>query len=250
MAITSAAVGGLCYAFVRDVAVSPRPNPVRNTIADPESGTGADLEWTARAAIRTPQFMLAAAAMTLTLACVTTYSSITVTHLVKTGDTPAAAALVLSAMGITATLIKGGAGRLCELVPTRAVLAGGLLLQAFGSLLLGTPLGAAQQYSGALVFGTGWGLSYVAGTVILLDDFGKRTGARILSVVWLFTTVAAAGPLAAGMIADRFGSFLPMFRIYAGLLVLLALPVAIRRAPIVRPDAGRRSAAIGSYSAR
>jgi nicotinamidase-related amidase/MFS family permease len=239
MAIASAVVGATCYALVRDPLASAPP------AAQPEAKAAAPA-WSARAAILTPQFMLVAATMALTMACVSTYSSVTVPHLVKLGATPAAAALVLGAMAITATLIKGGAGRLCELVPTTAVLAGGLVLQACGSLLLGTPHGPPQQYAGALVFGAGWGLCYVAGTVILLDHFGPRTGSRILSVVWLITTVAAVGPLAAGMIADRFGSFLPMFQIYAGLLVLLALPVAVMRAPVVRQDAG----AIGSYSAR
>jgi cyanate permease len=57
------------------------------------------------------------------------------------------------------------------------------------------------------------------------------TGAKILSVVALLTTLAAAGPLAAGMIADHTGSFSPIYDIYAVLLLILAVPVVMMRAP-------------------
>jgi len=88
-------------------------------------------------------------------------------------------------------------------VSSTAVLSLGLVVQAGGDVILAyadTPL---LQYGAAITYGLGWGLAYVAGTVVLLDYFGRGTGSRILSVVWLMTTVAAAGPVGAGAIADR-----------------------------------------------
>jgi cyanate permease len=56
----------------------------------------------------------------------------------------------------------------------------------------------------------------------------------VLSVVWLVSTAAAAGPLLAGMIADRFGTFSPIFAAFAALLIVLALAVVNMRAPSPR----------------
>jgi len=92
----------------------------------------------------------------------------------------------------------------------------------------------ALQYGSAVIFGTGWGLAYVAGTIALLNFFGGITGSRILSIVWLLTSVAAAGPIAAGMIADRYGTFAPIFLVYAVLLLSLATPILLMRRPVNR----------------
>jgi cyanate permease len=230
MAVVALVVGVVALALVRTPphVVAGETDRATNRFAADRKAFG----WTPRQAVFTPQFMLVSAAMAMTMCCVTTLSSDTVTHLVKMGwATPTAAALVLSALGLTATLVKGGAGRLCELMPPTAILAAGLVLQAVGNLLFAHANTAVLSYAAALTFGTGWGLAYVAGTVVLLEYFGAVTGSKILSIVWLLTTVAAAGPLAAGRIADRTGSFSPIFIIYAGILLVLAVPTLIMREP-------------------
>ena len=229
MAAVAAAIGGVCFLLVRD------PAGVR---AVPMAGprTDAMAPWTPRQAMLTPQFMLVCASQIMTMACVTTNSSALVAHLVRMGASQTAAAFVLSAGAITATLVKGGSGRLCEIVTPSLLLAGGLVLQAVGCALLAIAHTAPLQYGSALAFGSGWGLGIVACTIVPLQYFGAETGAKILAVVALLTTVAAAGPLAAGMIADRTGSYAPIYNIYAGLLLVLAIPVTLMRAP--RPALG------------
>jgi MFS family permease len=232
MALAATLVGLACFALVR-----PPPHVTATPVDRARERYAADrgtTRWAPRQATFTVQFMLVAAAMSLTMACVTTFNSIMVTHLAKMGATAAFGALVLSAIGLTATLVKGGAGHLCERLPSTIILGAGLTLQAGGNLLLAHAGTAPLAYAGALTFGTGWGLAYVAGTVVLLEYFGAVTGSKILSIVWLLTTVAAAGPLAAGMIADRTGSFVPIFDIFAGLLLVLAIPTLFMRAPILR----------------
>jgi MFS family permease len=226
MAVASAVIGVFCLLFVRDKIV-PSAVPGDEASAIDTSG-----DWTPKKAIFTPQFMLVAAAMAGTMACITTNSSVGFSHLVKFGATPAFAATILSVIAITATLVKGVAGRLCESVPSPHVLAYGMVLQAAGNVLLAFASTPTLQYSAAIVFGIGWGLAYVAGTVVLLDYFGPAVGSKILSVVWLMTTVAAAGPLAAGIIADRYGTFSPIFNVYAVLLLALAIPIYLMREPV------------------
>jgi MFS family permease len=130
----------------------------------------------------TPQFMLLAAAMTLTVAGITTTSSVAVGHLVREGATPAFAAWILSLVALVATVAKGVAGRLCEMFRPSRVFAAGLALQCAGDIALsygGSPFGA---YAFACVFGVGWGWSYLAGCVLPLEYFGREVGSRVLSV--------------------------------------------------------------------
>ncbi len=199
----------------------------------PPSGSG---QWRERQAMQTPQFALVAASMTLTIAGVTTNSSVAVTHLVHLGTTPAFAAFILSLVALVATLFKGVSGRLSEIVRPSRILAAGLVLQAIGDLAFSSGGATVNAYVFAGAFGMGWGLSYVAANVLLLEYFGRDVGARILSVVWMISTLAAAGPVAAGMIADRYGTFGPIFSVYAVMLILAALPIFLMRAPVPRSE--------------
>lgn len=224
MALTSAALAVACWAMVRDRAT----RQARGLAAAPES------VWTPRAAIFTWQFLLVSAGMAATMACVTTNNSVVIPHLVNLGATPVTAALVLSMIAITATVVKGGAGRLCEIMSPAHVLAAGLVLQGLGNVLLGRADSAFLRDASALTYGTGWALTYVAGTIVLLRYFGSDVGAKVLSVVWLLVTVAAAGPYAAGVIADSTGSYAPIFDVFAGMLFVVAVPSLMMREPAIR----------------
>ncbi len=241
MAVAAGVIAVYCLAFVPDaqrknVSAASSPADELPAIGVVRAAKAAP-QWTSRAAVFTWQFFLAAASMILTMTTVTTYSSVVVTHLVNLGATPGAGALTLSVIAIAAAVIKGGAGRVCELMPSAYVLAAGLVCQAIGSVLLAYADSSLLQIASAILFGIGWGLAYVAATVVLLDFFGGITGAKILSIVWLVSTAAAAGPWAAGMVADRFGGFVPIFLVFAALLVILTFPVLVMRAPVRRGTA-------------
>jgi MFS family permease len=227
MSIAAAVIALICLLLIRDAPVAaPTDRP-----QDAAAAAAGSANWTDRAAMLTPQFMLLAAAMTMTVAGITTTSSVAVGHLVREGATPEFAAWMLSLVALIATIAKGAAGRLCEKFPPSRIFAAGLALQCVGDIALsygGTPLGA---YVFAAVFGVGWGWSYLAGCVLPLQYFGREVGSRVLSVVWLVSTAAAAGPLLAGVIADRFGTFSPIFAVFAALLIVLALAVLNMRAP-------------------
>ena len=233
MAVAAGLIGVVCLAWIRE------PAPAEPDDTGDETSTvkpRAQPQWNPRQAVLTRQFLLVAAAMAATMACVTTNSSVTVSHLVKLGATPSGAAFVLSAIAITATAVKGIAGRLCEKVAPPLLLSAGLVLQALGCLILAVASTPFLQYGSAIVFGTGWGLAYVSATVVLLEYFGVATGSKILSIVWLLTTVAAAGPMLAGMIADRYGTFGPIFDLYAGMLLIIAVPIFMMREPAEQPS--------------
>ncbi len=221
-------VGIVCFAFVRDAEA---PAAAGEPVATDTPAAAEPQAWTAREAVFTRQFALVVAAMTMTMACVTTNSSVTMSHLVRMGATPAFGAVILSILALVATLTKGVAGRLCEMMSVTHLLGIGLVVQAAGNLLIARADSTALQYGAALVYGIGWGVSYVAATIALLRWFGSHVGARILAVVWTIVTVAAAGPLVAGMFADSTGSFSPIFYVYAALLLVVAAASFLLGAP-------------------
>jgi MFS family permease len=230
MAGAAAVLGVVCVALVRDRKHQDRPLPAEGGAPTMETGHA----WTPRQAVFTPQFMVITAALVLTMTAVTTINGIVVTHLVKLGSTPAIAAWALGVLSFTGTLFKGVTGQLCETRSPKPFVVLGLLLQAAGCALLIFATSTILEFTAAILFGAGWAFALVAGWVLLMQYFGGPTGARILAIVQLFTTVGAAGPIAAGLIADGWGTFAPIFAFYAVALALLVLPMAFMRRPTAK----------------
>ncbi len=227
LAAMASVVGLLCLAFVRDRTMGAAAKPAQAAIRDTNPGQA----WTPRQAVLTPQFMMLTAALVLTMTVVTTINGTLVAHLVRLGSPQIGAAWVLGTLSFTGTLTKGFTGHFCETRPPKRFVVLGLLCQAFGCALLSVASSGAVAFAGAIAFGAGWAFALVAGWVLLMRYFGGPTGARILAIVQLVTTVGAAGPIAAGLIADGWGTFSPIFVIYAAALSLLAVPVLLMRAP-------------------
>jgi MFS family permease len=230
MAGAAAILGILCVVLVRDRGTGTATLPAQDTASTPETGHA----WTPRQAVFTPQFMVMTAALVLTMTAVTTINGIVVTHLVKLGSTPAIAAWTLGLLSFTGTVLKGVTGQLCETKAPKAFVVLGLLLQAGGCALLIFATSTVVEFTAAILFGAGWAFALVAGWVVLMQYFGGPTGARILAIVQLVTTVGAAGPIGAGLIADRWGTFTPIFALYAVVLALLAVPVLVMRKPTAK----------------
>lgn len=242
MSASAAIIGVLCFVFIRDVEFTPVRIFSRDSETAPTKleAEAVQSEWKPRDAIFTSQFFLIAAAMSGTMAYVTTINSIVINHLVKLGATPTTAAFVLGTVGMTAMIVKAISGWLCERFPAPIITAFGLVLQGLGNLMLAFAHNAFLQFGSAIVFGAGWGFTYVAGTVVMIEYFGGRTGARILAVVWLLVSVAAAGPVVAGLVADAFGTFSPVFVAFAVISIAVAIPIFVMRPPVARTVVGSK----------
>jgi MFS family permease len=226
MSAVALVVGLICLVFVRDLETSAAP-ATRTGVGNAATGPA----WTPRQAVFTMQFAVLTAALALTMTAVTTINGIVVTHLAKLGLSPATGAWALGALSFTGTLMKGATGHLCESKSPKAFVILGLLCQAAGCALLIVSTTTIVAFAAAILFGAGWAFALVAGWVVLMRYFGGPTGARILAIVQLVTTVGAAGPIGAGIIADRWGTFTPIFAIYAIVLFGLTVPVALVRPP-------------------
>jgi MFS family permease len=122
-------------------------------------------------------------------------------------------------------------GWLCEFIKPTTITAIGLVMQGLGVLIFAFADTTFLQYLSAFVFGTGWGLAYVAATVVLLEHYGREMGSQLLSLVWFFVSLAGFGPFLAGWLSETYGTFAPIYVLYAVIMVLLAIPLYLLRHP-------------------
>jgi MFS transporter, OFA family, oxalate/formate antiporter len=209
-------------------------------LSEPSSEIGGSMpSW--RQAIKRPLFLVIAAAITFNLACVTTVHSIAVSHLKLLGLSPAVGALGLSFMALVSLAFKGLAGPLCERFSSRHILALSMALQAVGVVLFSVATSPGLVLFSSLLFGAGWGITVVATMVLLVDCFGQVIGAQLLGAAHQISSIAAFGPLAAGMAADKIGSFAPVFFAFAIALGALAFIIQILRDPSMLTPSELRS---------
>ncbi len=191
--------------------------------------------WTPRAAMKTPQFWVLAAAYSMFLFVGITANAMAVSHLEQHGVALALAGTVMS----TEAFLNAGSrflgGALTRLIDARKLLLLALVLLIIGLLALSAARDLPLMLLFAAGIGIGYGLTFFASTILLLDYFGRGPNLELFSAVNLISTVGAVGPILAGFVADRSGSFVPAFLSLAGLTVLVLLAVALMRPPLLRP---------------
>jgi MFS family permease len=235
------ALGVILLACIRDAVKVETVDQVKNA-ASHRAPTADPAVWTVAQAIRTPTFLLLALAMTVVQTVVTTMHSVLVTHVAGLGaGTSGAGAVAMSLLALSGAFAKGATGALIEKVDAKAVMVTGLALQSATVALLCLTATPAWAYAFAVLFGVGWGFSWLSAHVLLLRYFGASIAGEMVAVATMSTTFAVLGPLSAGWVADMTGSFLPIF---AAIAVALAV-VAITSALFLRaPQADQASARV------
>lgn len=195
-----------------------------------DKSAGSD-DWTVKAALRTRQFAILAAAYSIFLFVGITVNAVSVAHLMSRGVTAAVAGGMMSAEA----LINAGA-RLAGGVLVRWIGAKFLLLLSLAMLIVGLlALSAAHDLPLMLIYavgiGVGYGLTFFASTILLLDYFGRKPNLELFAIVNLISVVGSGGPAFAGFVADHTGSFVPAFVILEGLVLLVLLAVAFMHRP-------------------
>jgi MFS family permease len=187
--------------------------------------------WRVRDAMKTPQFVIIAATYSIFLFVGVTVNAVSVTHLNGYGISTGIAGGMISVeqfLNAGARFLGGAATRFID--PRK------LLMLSLSALIVGLlALCVAHSLPLLLVYaagiGIGYGLTFFASTILLLDYFGRAPNLELFSAVNLISTVGAVGPAFAGFVEDRSGSFVPAFLALAGLTLLVLLAVALMRAP-------------------
>ncbi|MGZ5925544.1 MAG: MFS transporter [Rhizomicrobium sp.] len=204
--------------------------------SDVRGGSGSDPDitkevWPVKAALRTPQFAVLAAAYSIFLFVGITVNAVSVAHLMGRGIPAAVAGGMMSAEA----LVNAGA-RLAGGVIVRWIEAKTLLLLSLAMLIGGlVALSAAHDMPLMLLYalgvGVGYGLTFFASTILLLDYFGRGPNLELFAAINLISTVGAGGPAFAGFVADHTGSFVPAFTILEVLVAMVLVAVIVMRRP-------------------
>ena len=224
-------------------ALIVRPGPA-GALAEPDDGDDAapgsessskvfvtKRSWPYWEALKTRQFALITLGLTMSTFCVVTCSTWAVAHLTKAGisTTMAAGSLSLAAAVNAASRLFGGF--VASRIEPKWLLVSALLAEAAGMLALAigdTPLAVLVFAIGE---GYGFGMSLFATTVMLVNYFGPMHNARLMGALNLLTTVAMLGPIVAGIVADSYGSIAMVLQVYAVLLLVILIAVAVTAAP-------------------
>jgi MFS family permease len=239
MALIAGALGILSALVVKDIAPVTKLEEVAAASAAPTSAAsaaptrGSAPGWTVLDALKTRQFAIIAITMLIIQTVVTTIHGLLVTHLADLGSTPAFGAFVMAILGFTDSVAKGAAGTLADRIGARRLFVSGIVLLCLSVALLGFAGSHTIACAFAIVFGIGWGASWLAANLLLLGYFGPHIVAPMVSAATLVTTAGIIGPIAAGMVADATGTFVPFFYLLAGLMLIAAFACAGMRPPVV-----------------
>ncbi len=217
MAVMALGLAALCALLLREP-----PAGDREAAAQTAGWAQALLSW---------PFAMIAASMVMTQICLLTVFSVISPHVARLGGPAALAASLLSVQALVGAAATAGAGWVAERIDQRRLLVAGLLAQAAAMLLLAYGGLGWSADAFAVLFGLGWSGTSLAVTVLLVQYFGHRAGSTALSAVWTLCGVAAFGPSAAGLVADRTGSFAPGLAGIGVVLVPLAAAGLLMREP-------------------
>jgi OFA family oxalate/formate antiporter-like MFS transporter len=195
---------------------------------DPEISTE---HWTMGDALKTRQFWILAAAYSAFLFCGITVNSVSVAHLIQVGVSAAMAGYMLSLQALINAVARLAGGILTRFVSAKTLLAISLGLLVVGLLALGAARDVPMMLVYAIGIGIGYGLTFFAASILLLDYFGRGPYLELFATVNLISTVGAVAPTMAGLARDRLGAFTPFFVGLAALVALVTLAVVIMRPP-------------------
>ena len=74
-------------------------------------------------------------------------------------------------------------------------------------------------------------MCFLATALLLLNYFGEKDNPELLGTMNFITTAAMLGPVIAGYIGDKVGSFSSAFQLNAALLLIIIIFVAAMKPP-------------------
>lgn len=190
--------------------------------------------WQFRDVVRTSQFYVIVASLTVTLLCGLTANSWAVSHMMSMGIPLTMAAGALSAHAAINSLSRAVGGLLGTRIDPKWLLVSALAAEIIGMLALAVADNKTAIVLFALCEGYGYGMCLFATTLLLVNYFGPTETPESLGTMNLITTLAMLGPIFAGYIGDRFGSFAGAFQAYSVILLVILVTAAIMRPPKMR----------------
>jgi MFS family permease len=151
-----------------------------------------------------------------------------VAYLIGRGFDAVLAASLAGLLGVASLPGRYILNRVSERLSPQALLAACYSAQAVGVGLLGWAVSPLLVWAYVAVYGAAFGAISPLRASTMADQFGRRTYGAITAASGLPIAVAGAvGPIAAGVLYDRAGSYGPALALTAGAFVLSAFTVAL-----------------------
>jgi len=224
-------IGDLAWLVVIPAALLIRAAPAGEGAGAVASLDARGREFTAAAALRTPQFW----AIALThFACCAAHSGPIfhmVTHAIDRGVAPLTAATVLGVSGLASVAGRVTCGLLADRYGAKRTLLVGLAIQAVSVFLYLFTSETSAFYALALVFGLSYGGVMPLYAILVREYFGERIMGAAYGGVFLVSTLGMAlGAWAGGWFYDSFGSYLWLY-VGSGAIGLGAITIALTFRP-------------------
>jgi cyanate permease len=227
-AVMVSLVGLLAAAVIAPEERGPALTPEPQSASPVHQARGA---FTVRQALATPQYWIITAAYTTYLVCETSVNGLSVAHLTQRGIAPAVAGGMLGLQALVNAGARAAGGALGERIEPRRLIIAALVLTAVGIAALAGARGYGLMLTYVVGVGVGYGVSYLATILLLLNYFGRDKNLELFSIMCLVSTLAAGGPWLAGAVRDRFGGFEGAFMLFAGLAVVVLAAVVWMKPP-------------------
>jgi MFS family permease len=193
----------------------------------------AGVDFTPREAMRAPALWYISLGHGSALLVVSALSVHLIVHITEQlGYSLQQAAAVVALMTVMQAVGQLGGGWAGDRFSKRAIVVGCMLAHAAGVLLLASATGFLSVLAFAVLHGLAWGVRGPLMSAIRADYFGSAsfgTITGISSMIVMFGMVG--GPIIAGILADRTGSYEMGFRVLAGLAALGSIFFVLARRP-------------------
>ena len=188
-------------------------------------------EWRLKDVLRTPQYYVIVAAWTMTLFGGVTTNSWAVTHMGTLGISITIAAGALSAHAFINAFSRAFGGALATWIDPKWLLVSALAAEIVGMLALASADNVVTIVLFAFGEGYGCGMCMFATTILLVNYYGPKEAPKTMGTMHMFSTVAMLGPVLGGVVADTFGGFSGLFRVYAVILLACLVAVSLMKPP-------------------
>ncbi|WP_411820599.1 MFS transporter [Hyphococcus formosus] len=196
-----------------------------------EAGADAPYEWSFRQVLRTKEYYIIVFSMTLTLVCGLTMNSWAVAHMGALGVSGAIAAGALSMHALVNSFSRGIGGLLANRIDPKWLLVSALFAEIIGMLALSSADNSFMIGLFAIAEGYGFGMCLFATTLLLVNYYGTANNPEVQGSMHFITTLAMVGPAAAGLVADKIGTFSVVFVAYAVMLLGVLVAAITMRKP-------------------
>jgi MFS family permease len=155
-----------------------------------------------------------------------------VAYLIGRGFDPVFAASLAGVIGLASLPGRYLLNRLSERLSPKALLAACYAAEAAGVGLLALAASPVLVWAYVVVYGAAFGAISPLRASTMADQFGRRAYGAITAAAGVPVAIAAsAGPLLAGILYDRTGTYVPALALTGGALLAAAIAVALTRQP-------------------